>query len=127
MKLLRSDLHGRLTLERCCARQHLEKDDTKRILVSASVDFAANDLLRGHIVRCSDWRSRASQSHLLSLIIRKQLDQTKVGQEQATIGRQQHIRGFDIAVDYSASVRKIQGRGHLFDVVQRFLEREWPL
>ncbi len=125
--MLRGNLHGRLALKWCGGRKHLEENDAERIEVSASIHLVSHDLLGRHVVGSADGRARPGEPHLSLPLLGDDLDQAKVGQQEATLLRQQNIGGFDGGMDYAARVGKIEGGGQLFQVVDDLWQDKLPL
>src|SRR5215469_183522 len=122
----RCGVSGECTL----ASRHLVKHKTKRKQVSARVQLFPANLLRRHIPRGADCRSRAGErergipfsywivfldGHYLSISSFGFLEfrQTKVQDLDLALCGKEDIRGFNIAMDNSFLVRSVQSLRNL--------------
>jgi len=91
--------------KRCLAGKCVEENAAERIDIGPGPDPLAPDLLRRHVVEGPQqvFRDR-------SLGIREQaLGQTEIGQVGVVAGRQQDVRGLDVAMDEPLVVGRVEG------------------
>ena len=114
IQLLQQHRHGRIRLERLAPGHQFVKDHAQRIDIGAVVDIFRQTLFRGHVFGRTDAHPLHSQARGLVArciaIIVQRFGNAKIGQNRRTIGAQQDIGRFYIAVNYALGlgVRVVQ-------------------
>src|SRR5579884_3605053 len=116
-------LHGHFnegTVKWELAREPLVDHNSQSILVTLRV-WSAQELLRSQI--------RGGSSHLLwqfertvGMGVRCEDGKAKVTEQDVIVRTEQHVLGFDIAVDESVIVGVLQGGSYLIDIANNGLE-----
>ena len=92
-------------LKRPTTRQQLEQDGTSGKEIAPGVDHPTGQLFRCHVARSAQHRSAVRETcRCLQRRLRLQPRQAEVEQLH-TVGREEHIRGFEIAVDDTPGVQ----------------------
>lgn len=96
-------------LERHAAGDHLIQHDAKRINIGTLIEFLALRLLRAHVRRSAG--DRASGGELRRAF--HQFGNAEIGEEHIAPRVDQHVGGFDVAVNDAALVSVAQRVGEL--------------
>ncbi len=93
--------------ERLLADQHLVQHDPEAIQVRTPIEFRADRLFGAHVLRRADGQARLGQ---LGAVVHRFGD-AEIGQNRRAIIAEQHVSGFDIAVNKAlvVSVAKRSG------------------